>query len=218
MKICYILGITTLLATFISAHAHKRAASPTVASQIRFLLDEEKALRQKLETRVQKLRQQAASLNNSIVQCSCTTLPPVSSSGVQVAYTGTTGTATLSSLQPTSVFNFTYDLVNVGQAFNPADGHFIAPVDGLYGFSLTVYMAVRYSIRMELVADGKPILNIQTAHFYSSRENRQENMATNFAIVNITKGTEIWPRYVSGNGYLYGSGVPTFSGYLLHEF
>lgn len=138
-------------------------------------------------------------------------------STTQVAYTGTTGTSTLSSLNANSVFNFTHDLVNIGNVFNPVDGHFVAPVDGLYGFSLAVYMAVRYSIKMELVENGKPFLYVQTAHYYSSRDNRQENMATNFAIVNITKGTEVWPRYISGSGTLYGNGIPTFSGYLLHE-
>jgi hypothetical protein len=152
------------------------------------------------------------------VPCTCTTSAPTSSSSKQVAYTGTTGTSTISSLNANHVFNFTYDLVNVGNAFNPVDGHFVAPVDGLYGFSLAVYMAVRYSIKMEVVANGKPILKVQTAHYYSSSYNRQENMATNFAIVNITKGTEVWPRYISGSGTLYGQGVPTFSGFLLHEF
>lgn len=78
-------------------------------------------------------------------------------------------------------------------------------------------MAVRYTIQMELVADGKPILKVQTGHYYSSSYNREENMATNFAIVNITKGTDVWPRYISGSGMLYGNGVPTFSGYLIHQ-
>lgn len=66
MKLCIFLGIFASFAAFISAHASRRAASPSVAAQIRFLLDEEKTLRQKLETRVQKLRQQAANLNNAI--------------------------------------------------------------------------------------------------------------------------------------------------------
>lgn len=148
--------------------------------------------------------------------CTCTTPPPHPST-TQVSYTGTTGSSSVSTLNPNTVFNFTHDLVNVGNAFKPADGHFYAPVDGLYGFSLTVYMAVRYSIKMELVANGKPIVYVQTAHYYSGTYNRQENMATNFAIVNITKGTEVWPRYISGSGTLYGNGVPTVSAFLLHE-
>lgn len=147
----------------------------------------------------------------------CST-PPPSTNQTQVAYTGTTGTSTISSVTANTVFNFTHDLINVGGAFSTTDGHFVAPVDGLYGFSLSVYMAVRYYIRMELVANGRPILKVQTGHYYRSSYNRQENQATNFVVANLTKGTDVWPRYITGSGYLHGNGVPTFSAFLLHEF
>ncbi|KAL4226942.1 hypothetical protein ACF0H5_014919 [Mactra antiquata] len=189
------------------------AATPSVAAQIRFLLNEEKTLRQTLETRVQKLRQQVADLDKTIVPCVCGTPPPVQNKD-QIAYTGTTGASTMSSLKATSVFNFNHDLSNVGGAFDASTGHFIAPYNGLYGVSLSVHTTASYYIRMELVADGHSILKVQTGH--SSR--KQINQGTNFVIANLTKGDEVWPRYIAGSGYLYGNNVPTFSAYLLHQF
>lgn len=63
MNIHIILGILVSTIVLINAHASKRAS---VTSQIRFLLDEEKTLREKLELRVQTLRERAAILSKSI--------------------------------------------------------------------------------------------------------------------------------------------------------
>lgn len=73
-------------------------------------------------------------------------------------------------------------------------------------------------IYMDVVQDAQSIMHVKHGHYYSSRYNRQINMGTNFVLVNITKGTEVWPRYVGGSGQLSGDGVPTFSGALLNEF
>lgn len=90
----------------------------------------------------------------------------------------------------------------------------MAPISGIYGFSLAAYMAsVGYWVVLELVVDFKPVMYVKTGHYTK----RQVNMATNFVLLNLTQGAEVWPRYVTGSRYLYGDGITTFSGSLLTE-
>ena len=126
----------------------------------------------------------------------------------------------MTSLTGNTVFNFTNDLVNVGNAFDISKAHFVVPISGLYGFSLTLYMTPgRYWTAMRLVKNGNQILGAKTGHYYYSSTNRQRNMATNYVIGNFSAGEEIWPQYATGTGTrLDGAGVTTFSGVLLHEF
>ncbi|XP_052778538.1 complement C1q tumor necrosis factor-related protein 3-like [Mya arenaria] len=188
--------------------------NPT-ASQIRFLLDEDAALRQKLHTRIQGLRQSVSTLNASIVPCSCP-LPTTPAPRTQVSYTGTLK-STMSSLNAASVFNFTGDLINVGAPYTPHDAHFVAPVSGIYGFSLAAYMSPRYYVYIDLLKENAPILHVKTGHYYSGSTNRQVNLGTNFVLTNMTKGDHVWAKYSGGSAYLFGEGVSTFSGFLLYE-
>lgn len=152
--------------------------------------------------------------------CSCTIPTPAPKQ--QIAFTGTQPT-TVSGLSAYASFNFSGDFVNEGQPFNVRYGHFIVPVSGIYGFSLTTYLQSRYYLEAEVVAsynstEYQHLLHVKHGHYYDgSRVNRLFSMGTNYAIVNMTQGTEVWPRYVGGSGRLEGEGVPTFSGVLLYE-
>ncbi|WAR25977.1 MMRN2-like protein [Mya arenaria] len=205
----------TVAILFIALVGYTRLAeavseNPT-ASQIRFLLDEDAALRQKLQTRIQGLQQSVSTLNASIVPCSCP-LPTTPVPRAQVAYTGTLK-STMSSLNAASVFNFTGDLINVGAPFTPHDAHFVAPVSGIYGFSLATYMTPGRYVLMDLVRENTPILHVKNGHY----SGRQVIMGTNFVLANLTKGEHVWPKYTGGSAYLFGEGVSTFSGFLLYE-
>jgi len=104
--------------------------------------------------------------------------------------------------------------VNEGVPYNTQYARFIAPVNGLYGFSLTAYIgSTGRIITLEIVQDGNAIAYVKTGHY----TNRQYAIATNYVLVNMTRGTEVYPRYQTGSGYLYGDGVTTFSGVLLQE-
>lgn len=148
--------------------------------------------------------------------CDCSAGTQAKNSTPQISFTGTQQQS-LSSLGPSSFFEFTNDLVNIGQPYNTRYSRFIAPVSGLYGFSLATYLSPSYWVAMELVADYKSILRVKHGHNSDSRYNRQVNMGTNFVIVNMTQGSEVWPRYVTGSGRLQGEGITTFSGYLIQE-
>lgn len=64
--------VLILWQTFYFASA---AAPASIATEIRFLLDEQAGLRQKLESRMQDLKQRAASLNNAISKLSVNLYP-----------------------------------------------------------------------------------------------------------------------------------------------
>lgn len=150
------------------------------------------------------------------VPCSCgpvVTPPP----RTQVSYTGNLP-STQSSLNAAYSFNFTYDIANIGSPYSPSNGHFIAPVSGIYGLSLAAYMDPRYYVYLDLVLETTPIMHVKTGHYYSGSTNRLYNMGTNFVLANLTAGDHVWPRYAGGSGYLFGEGVSTFSGFLLYQW
>lgn len=62
------ISVFYILLTVI-ARSYAGAAVTVSGTEIRFLLDEETTLRQKLESRVQALKQRAAHMNSTISEC-----------------------------------------------------------------------------------------------------------------------------------------------------
>ena len=78
----------------------------------------------------------------------------------------------MSGLSSSSKFQFRYDVSNIGNAYNTSVATFTAPVNGLYGFSLTIFMNPRYWVGMQLVKNGHTILKVRTGHYAYSSTNR----------------------------------------------
>lgn len=78
----------------------------------------------------------------------------------------------ISGLTVSTKFPFTNDVSNVGNAYNVSTSEFTAPVSGIYGFSLTVYMSPRYWVGMQLVRNGHSVLKVRTGHYYYSSVDR----------------------------------------------
>ena len=149
--------------------------------------------------------------------CNCATAPSTpQQSRPQVAFTGTLSSS-LSSLTTSTLLNFNGDIVNEGQPYDFRYDRFIAPVSGLYAFSLATYLDPDNDVYMELMQDASSIMYVKHGHIKDRTYDRLLNMGTNAIVVNITKGTEIWPRYAGGSAKLQGDGIPTFSGVLLQE-
>ena len=70
------------------------------------------------------------------------------------------------------------------------------------------------NLRWVHISEGT--LSDVAAHLYF----RQVNMGTNFVLLNVTAGETVWPEYLgdSDSARIYGDGVTTFTGFLLHEF
>ena len=146
------------------------------------------------------------------VSCDCTI--PTNFQNNSVAFTATYPGSVMSSLTTSTAFVFTGDVSNVGHGYNVSNGRFTAPVSGLYGFSLTIMLPPGYYVRMELVKNGHTFTKVWTGHRSYDR-----NMAINFIAANLTAGDQVWVKYSgqTDSRKLYGEGVTTFTGYLIHE-
>jgi len=207
-------AVLTVVGVAVMCPGVAEGAQGTVGEQLRLLLREETILRENLGDRIQSLRAEASSIGDTIVPCSCNQTGTRPVRIPQVSYTGTLPSA-MTSLTTSTSFNFTDDLTNIGQPFNITSGHFVVPVSGIYGFSLTMYMdAVNYWTVLELVKNDQPFMYVRTGHYTS----KMVNMATNFGLVNATVGDEVWVKFVTSSGTrVYADGVSTFTGVLLFQ-
>lgn len=105
-------------------------------------------------------------------------------------------------------------LTNIGHAYDPNHGHFIAPTKGVYLISVTGYCEFQISTYLELVKNGQVIINL-----YMDGRGGQNSGTTETLILELNAGDMVWVRGRSG-GKLYGStdeNCNSFSGFRLME-
>ncbi|KAL3852123.1 hypothetical protein ACJMK2_015806 [Sinanodonta woodiana] len=105
----------------------------TTLAQLRYLIEENKSMRQNLLSRVERMNEDARRISASIVPCICTTRVNTSSS-----------------------FNhadLSIVITNVGFGYNAANSTFTAPVSGLTGNYYTFHMASNSAIVNATVGD-----------------------------------------------------------------
>ncbi|XP_053400425.1 heavy metal-binding protein HIP-like [Mercenaria mercenaria] len=101
---------------------------------------------------------------------------------------------------------------NIGNAYHPHTGIFIAPYKGAYVFSTKMMLFPGEELYLEIVIDGSPVNYIYSdstaASHYAS--------ATKEWILEVNKGSEVWIRS-NGHGRLHGGLHCIFSAFLLFE-
>lgn len=106
-------------------------------------------------------------------------------------------------------------LVNDGNGFNPALGTFTAPRSGAYVFSFTVASMVEDTgllyHKVDLVLEGEP----KAAVWENNREDFQDS-ATQYVILQLNKGNQIYLRLVSGRKICTTLDSTIFSGFMLY--
>lgn len=105
-------------------------------------------------------------------------------------------------------------LTNIGHAYDPNHGHFIAPTKGVYLISVTGYCYFQISTYLELVKNGQVIINL-----YMDGRGGQNSGITETLILELNAGDMIWVRGRAG-GKLRGStdeNCNSFSGFRLIE-
>ena len=98
--------------------------------------------------------------------CTCPPIPQLHKNSTQVSFTATLS-LTKTSLTTSTDLPFDTDVSNIGNAYNATVSQFTAPVSGLYGFSLTVFMNPGYWVGMHLVKNGHSVLKVRTGHYRS---------------------------------------------------
>ncbi|XP_052765878.1 caprin-2-like [Mya arenaria] len=100
-------------------------------------------------------------------------------------------------------------LVNTGHGYHSSLGSFIAPVAGVYFFTVTLlHPYLPYSMHAQIMHNGNPVSYIHGEH-------RQFAQASQSFLLNVNAGDEIFVKNVDFNDQTYQATYSTFSGYLL---
>ena len=109
------------------------------------------------------------------VPCTCPPISQLHKNSTQVSFTATLSLAK-TSLTTTTDLPFDSDVSNIGNSYNATVSQFTAPVSGLYGFSLTVFMNPGSWVGMHLVKNGHSVLKVRTGHYLYRSTNRSVNL------------------------------------------
>ncbi|XP_053400795.1 multimerin-2-like [Mercenaria mercenaria] len=101
---------------------------------------------------------------------------------------------------------------NFGSAYHPHSGIFLAPVKGVYVFSVNLMVNSRHAQYLQIVVDGTLITDM-----YAGALGVDDSISTMRQwIIEVNKGSEVWIR-TSGQGEVHGHMHSGFSGFLLFE-
>ncbi|XP_071166079.1 heavy metal-binding protein HIP-like [Mytilus edulis] len=108
-----------------------------------------------------------------------------------------------------------YDLIklNIGNAYHLAHGNFLAPVKGIYLFSVTACSASGHYIALELTVNAAVV-----GRMLAGDQNYSECTSKSF-FVQLSAGDDVYVQHETHGDYLYGNpniGYPSFSGALLN--
>ncbi|KAK3580243.1 hypothetical protein CHS0354_012770 [Potamilus streckersoni] len=130
----------------------------------------------------------------------------------QVAFYSTVSVPDLTNLGDHHPIAFDHVITNIGGAYHPSTGLFIAPVDGVYVFNLGGMSRPRKRLHLEFVKDGTEIQSI-----YPDAGSTDSFASDSLvAVLELNKGSEVWVRTRGGSGEIHGYNFTFFTGWLLY--
>lgn len=103
-------------------------------------------------------------------------------------------------------------VINLQHGYDTRHSHFIAPVKGIYGFSVSLMAILPSYCNIELVKNGDVLLPIHSG----SHSDHETGSAS--VVVSLNAGDMVWVRYSSGDvNKLYGDNYNQFSGFLIQN-
>ena len=116
-------------------------------------------------------------------------------------------------MSPNQDIVFNDVLLNVGSAYHSGHGIFVAPVPGVYFFTMSLLALGTTPHHAKLVKDGHELAR---ADFNDADHFDDSSQAV---IVQLEKGNFVAVQNANYSGMLYaGSNYSTFSGFLLYEY
>lgn len=109
---------------------------------------------------------------------------------------------------------FDYVFTNLGKAYNPHHGVFIAPVSGTYVFFMTIYATHNNDIWCQYVVNG-----IHKSTVFAESLNSADDTGSQTIILQLQQGDDVAIQLIRGTVEIYGSDnlYNTFSGFLLKQ-
>lgn len=107
---------------------------------------------------------------------------------------------------------FGRDTTNIDNRYSLRSGHFLAPYDGLYFFTVTIVAMPDKFIETQIVHNGNPICNI-----YSGAGGGHYGAGTNSVVVSLTSGDDVYVRVGGGHssGTVIDGPYSRFTGFFL---
>ncbi|KAL4230593.1 positive regulation of adiponectin secretion [Mactra antiquata] len=112
--------------------------------------------------------------------------------------------------------NIVFDLVhtNVGNAYNPHHGTFVAPVTGVYVFHTTIFTRLNHLAWCKIMVNG-----VQKVSVYVQAPAGLNNSGSQMLVVRLNKGDDVAVQNIAAADYIYsdGNNYNSFSGFLLQD-
>ncbi|KAK3586785.1 hypothetical protein CHS0354_016960 [Potamilus streckersoni] len=105
-------------------------------------------------------------------------------------------------------------ITNIGAAYHPHTGIFIAPLDGVYVFHVSAMSEPRKWRFFELVKDG----DIMQLILPDALNIHSHQTDSHTAVLQLQQGNEVWLRTGQlASGEIHGNGLSSFAGWLLYS-
>ncbi|KAL4230592.1 hypothetical protein ACF0H5_010969 [Mactra antiquata] len=112
--------------------------------------------------------------------------------------------------------NIVFDLVhtNIGNAYNPHHGTFVAPVTGVYVIHTTIFTRYNNIAWCEIVVNGA-----SKAGVFVKAASGQHNSGSQMLVLRLSQGDDVAVQNIQKTDYIFSDHYvyPTFSGFLLKD-
>lgn len=100
-------------------------------------------------------------------------------------------------------------ITNIGNAYNGHLGSFIAPVHGIYVFSVTLVTSSNAGFHANIVRNGELVTRLYASTGYQT--------ASQTVVLQLQKGDDVCIQHADVDRIIYGYKFTLFSGFLLQE-
>ncbi|OCT59794.1 multimerin-2 [Xenopus laevis] len=108
------------------------------------------------------------------------------------------------------IITFNKIFLNYGNVFSPEDGHFTAPCNGVYAFSVTVDFSPGSALSYLLLGGRQKVI------LYNSIKQESESLKDSFVVVELQKDDKVWLELLQGSIKKNSSGT-LLAGYLIFK-
>ncbi|KAH3730427.1 complement C1q tumor necrosis factor-related protein 3-like [Dreissena polymorpha] len=104
-------------------------------------------------------------------------------------------------------------ITNVGNAYNPNNGEFTAPISGVYAFHVSLMVFYQSETYFQIVKDGQLIDDM----YVDGHSTNELTTGGEFWVLQLNAGSQVWIRTGRAGDRMHGNCHTMFSGFFLFE-